>query len=63
MNSKVEYTVERRAHMRGERYATKPTRRTMFFRTFLPWQLWRFLRINLKMFTIIRRSHVTHEKT
>ena len=38
-------------------YVTKPTRRTLFFRTFLPWQLWRFAAINLKMIGIIRRSH------
>ena len=30
-------------------YVTRPTRRTVFLRTFLPWQLWRFLAINLKM--------------
>ena len=38
-------------------YVTKPTRRTLFLRTFLPWQLWRFAAINLKMIGIIRRSH------
>jgi hypothetical protein len=38
-------------------YVTRPTRRTLFLRTFLPWQLWRFLAINLKMVGIIRRSH------
>jgi len=38
-------------------YATRPTRRTLFWRTFLPWQLWRFAVINLKMIGIIRRSH------
>jgi hypothetical protein len=38
-------------------YATKPTRFTVFMRTFLPWQLWRFAAINLKMIGIIRRSH------
>jgi hypothetical protein len=38
-------------------YATHPTRRTLFLRTFLPWQLWRFAIINLKMIGIIRRSH------
>lgn len=37
--------------------ATKPTRFTLFLRTFVPYQLWRFLRINLKMMSIIRRSH------
>lgn len=36
---------------------THPTRGTLFLRTFLPWQLWRFIRINLKMIRIIFRSH------
>jgi hypothetical protein len=39
------------------RYVTRPTRPTLFLRTFVPWQLWRFARINLKMMRIIRRSH------
>jgi len=38
-------------------YATKPTRFTLFLRTFLPYQAWRFLRLNVKMIGIIRRSH------
>jgi len=38
-------------------YATKPTRFTLFLRTFLPYQAWRFLWLNLKMIGIIRRSH------
>ena len=38
-------------------YVTMPTRRTVFWRTFLPWQMWRFAVINLKMMDIIRRSH------
>lgn len=38
-------------------HATRPTRRTLFWRTFIPWQLWRFAVINLKMIGIIRRSH------
>jgi hypothetical protein len=38
-------------------YVTRPTRLTLFLRTFIPWQLWRFARINLKMIRIIRRSH------
>ena len=37
-------------------YVTRPTRTTLFLRTFLPWQLWRFARINLKMIRIIHRS-------
>ena len=38
-------------------YVTTPTRLTVFMRTFLPWQLWRFAVINLKMIEIIARSH------
>jgi hypothetical protein len=41
-------------------YVTNPTKRTLFLRTFLPWQLWRFAAINLKMIGIIRRSHRSH---
>jgi hypothetical protein len=37
-----------------------PTKRTLFLRTFVPWQLWRFAVVNLKMIGIIRRSHRTH---
>ena len=36
---------------------TTPTRTTVFMRTFLPWQLWRFAVLNLKMVDIIQRSH------
>ena len=38
-------------------YVAMPTRWTLFTRTFLPWQLWRFVWINLKMVEIINRSH------
>jgi hypothetical protein len=53
-------TPVEKAHLKPWFYATKPTRGTVFLRTFLPWQLWRFLRINLKMMTIIHRSHKSH---
>ena len=43
-------------------YVTKPTRSTLFLRTFLPYQLWRFAAINLKMIEIIRRSHNTDSR-
>ena len=46
-----------RAHTKPWIYATKPTGWTVFLRTFLPWQAWRFIWINLKMIGIIRRSH------
>jgi len=38
-------------------HAPKPTSGVLFWRTFLPWQLWRFLVINFKMMGLIRRSH------
>ncbi|MEZ4238728.1 MAG: hypothetical protein R3F59_21770 [Myxococcota bacterium] len=34
-----------------------PTARTRFLRGFLPWQLLRFLAINLRMLRMIRLSH------
>lgn len=37
-------------------YVTRPTPATLYLRTFLPWQVWRFARINLKMLRIIQRS-------
>ncbi len=46
-----------RPHLRDDFYATKPTRFTVFLRTFLPWQAVRFAAINLKMLRIIGRSH------
>ncbi len=52
-----EYTPQQSEHMKASFYATKPTGITLFLRTFLPWQIWRFLRINWKMLVIIRRSH------
>lgn len=44
-------------HLRQSFYATKPTRWTRFWRTFLPWEMVRFAVINLKMLVVIRRSH------
>jgi hypothetical protein len=37
--------------------APRPTKTTLFFRSFLPWQLIRFLVINLKMTVMILKSH------
>lgn len=52
-----EYTPRQKAHMLRSFYAARPTRTTLFWRTFLPWQMWRFVVINLKMLLIIRRGH------
>ncbi len=38
-------------------FPPKPTRSTRFWRTFLPWQIVRFLILNLKMMRIIFRGH------
>jgi len=44
-------------HLNEAFYATKPTGSTVFLRTFLPWQLWRFVEINLRMIRTIGKSH------
>ena len=41
-------------------YATQPTRFTLFMRTFLPWQIWRFISINLRMMLLIGREKHIH---
>ena len=38
-------------------FATVPTGFTRFLRVFLPWQMWRFAAINVKMMRLIRKSH------
>ncbi|MCA9758048.1 MAG: hypothetical protein KDA27_19805 [Candidatus Eisenbacteria bacterium] len=53
----VPSTAQTRAHLSKSFYATKPTGGTTFFRTFLPYQIWRFIWINLKMIRIIGKSH------
>jgi len=50
-------TIPDPERMRESFYATKPTRATVFLRTFLPWQLWRFVRLNLRMIRVIGKSH------
>lgn len=37
--------------------APRPTKGSLFWRTFLPWQMWRFARLNLRMMGLIRKSH------
>ena len=37
--------------------AARPTPTTLFFRSFLPWQLLRFIIINIKMTVMIVKSH------
>ncbi|MFO0726587.1 MAG: hypothetical protein U1E65_22565 [Myxococcota bacterium] len=40
-----------------ERDAMKPGRAVLFLRTFLPYQLWRFAWINLRMLRMVLLSH------
>jgi hypothetical protein len=54
------HPVPEQHHATEAFYATKPTAWTVRLRTFLPWQLWRFAMINLKMMRIIARSHRSH---
>jgi hypothetical protein len=42
-------------------YATQPTRFTLFMRTFLPWQIWRFMSINVRMMLLIGREKHMHK--
>jgi hypothetical protein len=51
------YANDQPERMRESYFATKPTGFTRFMRTFLPWQMWRFAMINLKMILIIFKSH------
>lgn len=39
------------------KHAMKPTPWVLFWRTFLPYQLWRFVVINLRMLVMIFKSH------
>lgn len=43
-------------------YVMRPTRWTLFLRTFLPWQAWRFVAINLKMLRMLRRVERAGER-
>jgi hypothetical protein len=52
----IERNVQTVGEINTNEYATQPTRFTLFMRTFLPWQLWRFAAINLKMMMLIGRE-------
>lgn len=43
----------------GALASVRPTKRTLFWRTFVPWQLIRFLVINLRISAMILKSHDT----
>ncbi len=41
-------------------YATRPTGFTLFLRTFLPWQIFRFIMINAKILIMTRKNESLH---
>ena len=55
--SRIDSNCSEDARFRPSFFATKPTAATRFMRTFLPWQIFRFAWINLRMIVIIWRSH------
>jgi len=57
IQKRTEYTPPDKARMRREFFATKPTGFTRFLRVFIPYQVWRFVVLNLKMMRIISKSH------
>jgi hypothetical protein len=57
MSDRKVYTPAPKARMKAAYYATRPTGWTRYLRTSLPWQLVRFVVINLKMIRIIGISH------
>jgi len=38
-------------------YAAHPTKTTIFWRKFWPWQAWRFIVLNIKILRIVVRGH------
>lgn len=40
-----------------EYYGPKPTKSTLFWRSFIPWQMWRFVVLNWKVIRIVVMGH------
>lgn len=38
-------------------YAATPTKNTLFWRKFWPWQAWRFIVLNVKIIKIVVKGH------
>lgn len=62
MTAVAEQPPSDRHRAESDPYASTPTRFTVFLRTFLPWQIWRFVRINLKMVGIVRHRRAVPMK-
>jgi hypothetical protein len=48
-NRKIDYTPQS--------YAAMPTKATLFWRKFWPWQAWRFIVLNIKILKIVVKGH------
>lgn len=60
MTPQVRNNKETRRYNKLSDYATRPTRMTLFFRTFLPWQFIRFLVINAKIIRMTLQNEKLH---
>ncbi len=48
--------INRRGYTQ-ESYAPMPTKSTIFWRRFIPWQVWRFIVLNIKILKIVVGGH------
>jgi len=46
-----------RRHRSDEAFAPTPTKSTLFWRGFIPWQAWRWLVLNIKILKIVVGGH------
>lgn len=43
--------------IKEKKYYLRPSKLTIFLRSFIPWQIYRFIVINLKMLKMMLKSH------
>lgn len=43
--------------IKEKKYYLRPNKGTIFLRSFIPWQIYRFLVINIKMLKMMLKSH------
>lgn len=52
-----ELKVKDQSNSEMAKFVSRPTRKTIFMRTFLPFQIYRFIAINIKMLKMIAKGH------
>jgi len=50
-------TVRKNEPYSEESYPPMPTKATLFWRRFIPWQVWRWLVLNIKIMKIVAGGH------